>query len=70
MERNFAVEDYYSRYFELVEQRNETTDDIIRAKAIFARHDLPMVIFSDKDSCFNTAQFDASLKPTNSYIIR
>jgi hypothetical protein len=43
-----VVVDYYSRYVELVQLRQQTADDVINAlKAIFARHGVPMICFSD-----------------------
>ena len=45
-EHYIMVVDYYSRYNELAELCNETTDDIIRMfKSIFARLGIPMIVF-------------------------
>ena len=53
-----VVVDYYSRYIEVLELRSQTTDSIIQAlKATFARHGIPMVVFSDNGPCYNSAQF-------------
>ena len=55
-----VVVDYYSRYIELAELRNETADDVIRAlKAIFARHGIPMLVFSDNGPCYGSATFNS-----------
>ena len=52
------VVDYYSCYIELVELRYETTEDIIcMLKSIFARHGIPMIVFSDNGPCYKSAQF-------------
>ena len=43
-----VVTDYFSCYFKLVELRSETADSVINVlKAIFARHSVPAVCFSD-----------------------
>jgi hypothetical protein len=53
-----VVVDYYSRYIELSELRNETADDVIRVlKSIFARHGVPMTCVSDNGPCYSSAQF-------------
>ena len=49
--------DYHSRYFELAQLKNETTESIIEAtKSIFARHGIPMVCYSDIGPCYSIAQ--------------
>ncbi len=58
-----VVVDYYSRYLEIVELRNETSADVIQAlKSIFSRHGVPMVVFSDNGPCYSAAQFNEFAK--------
>ena len=55
-----VVVDFYSRYIELAELRNERAGDVIRSlKAIFARHGIPMLVFSGKGPCYSPATFDS-----------
>jgi transposase InsO family protein len=55
-----VVVDYYSRYVELVQLRHQTADDVINAlKAIFARHGVPMVCFSDNGPCYSASAFQS-----------
>ncbi len=52
--------DYYSRYLELEELQRQTSDDVIRVlKTMFARHGVPMFVFSDNGPCYAAAQFAA-----------
>ena len=52
------VVDYYSRYIKLAELRYETTEDVIcTLKSIFARHGIPMIVFSDNGPCYKSAKF-------------
>ena len=56
-----AVKDFYNRYFELVELRNETTNDVVCAlKAVFTHHGVSYlkVIFIDYGLYYNAAQFN------------
>ena len=53
-----VVVDYYSRYIEVLELHSQTTNSVIQAlKTTFARHGIPMVIFSDNGPRYNSAQF-------------
>jgi transposase InsO family protein len=55
-----VVVDYYSRYVELVQLRQQTADDVINAlKAIFARHGVSMVCFLDNGPCYSTSVFQS-----------
>ena len=52
------VINYNSRYFELAQLKDETTESVIEAmKDIFARHRIPMLCHSDNGSCYSSAQF-------------
>ena len=53
------VVDYYSHYIELAEIRNKTADVIRALKAIFARHGIPMLVFSDNGPRYSSATFDS-----------
>ena len=53
-----VVVDYYSRFFELKELRNETSIDVINAlKSIFSCHGVPTTCISDNGPCYASAQF-------------
>ena len=53
-----VVEDYYSRFFELNELRNDTSDDVINAlKSIFSCHGVPKTCILDNRPCYASAQF-------------
>ena len=50
---NLIMVDYYSRYFELSQLNQLTADTIItHTKSLFARHDIPKVVYSDNGPQF------------------
>lgn len=58
-----VIVDYYSRFLEIIELRNETSGDVIRAlKTTFARYGVPMIVFSDNGPCYSSAEFTAFAK--------
>ena len=52
-----AIVDYYSRFFEFKELRNETSNDVINAlKSIFSCRGVPTTCILDKGTCYSSAQ--------------
>ena len=56
--RYLVIIDYYSRYVELARVTSLTVSELIlKCKAIFARHGIPVEVFSDSGSQFTSAEW-------------
>ena len=57
------VVDYFSKYIEISKLDNETSHEvIIRLKSIFARHGIPLQVFSDNGPQYSSTEFSEFAK--------
>ena len=57
------VVDYFSKYIEISKLDNETSHEVvIRLKSIFARHGIPLQVFSDNGPQYSSTEFSECAK--------
>ena len=53
-----VVDDYFSKFIEISKLDNETSHEVvIRLKSIFARHGIPLQVFSDNGPQYSSTEF-------------